>query len=280
MEQTTVTKETLVTALRQLGIQEGDLCMVHSSMKSFGHLEGGPQAVVDAFETVLGKEGTLAMPALIQKDFKNAYKAWYPDRPTDVGYLPEYFRKLPYVYRSDNATHSVTARGKLAYELTWEHEAYGPHPLCMFGERTFCDSSPWMKMYEWDCKTVFLGVKLTSNTVKHLVEMRLAEYYLNMVKNPMTAARLRSRLWSFHNYETDTNAIWPFLNCDEEKLRSRLREQNALQETECGNSHLMCVRVRDFYDSFLDALLTDPEAWLTPSAKDFLDWSRECMKNS
>ena len=69
VEQSTVNKETLVAALRQLGIQEGDLCMVHSSMKSFGHLEGGPQAVVDAFETVLGKEGTLAMPALIQKDY-------------------------------------------------------------------------------------------------------------------------------------------------------------------------------------------------------------------
>ena len=76
MEPKVVTKEDIKRSLRRLGLQEGDLCIVHSSLKSFGYVDGGAQTVIDAFEEVLGKEGTLAMPTLCQEDFLNSYKTW------------------------------------------------------------------------------------------------------------------------------------------------------------------------------------------------------------
>jgi len=113
-----VTKTDIVDALRRLGIAAGDVVMVHSSMKSFGRVEGGAQTIIDAFEEVLTREGTLAMPTLCQGSVVRAYENWYMDKPSDVGYLTEYFRKQMYVYRSDHPTHSAAARGKRAYELT------------------------------------------------------------------------------------------------------------------------------------------------------------------
>jgi len=141
-----VTVADISGAVKQLGIGPGDIVLVHSSYKSLGGVEGGAAAVIAGFENVIGREGTLVMPTLSQVDFFNSYKTWYMDKPSDTGYLTEFFRKQLYVYRSNQATHSVAARGKYAYELTFEHTAYGPH-LCPFGEYAFADSSPWLKMY-------------------------------------------------------------------------------------------------------------------------------------
>ena len=43
-----VTKTDIKNALTELGIQKGDVMVVHSSLKSFGHVEGGAEAVIDA----------------------------------------------------------------------------------------------------------------------------------------------------------------------------------------------------------------------------------------
>ena len=38
----------LVTEFKRIGLKEKDVVLVHSSFKSFGEVEGGPQTVVDA----------------------------------------------------------------------------------------------------------------------------------------------------------------------------------------------------------------------------------------
>ena len=57
-----LTFENLVDGFRKLGVEEGDTLLVHSSYKSLGAVDGGPQIVINALETVLGEEGTLVMP--------------------------------------------------------------------------------------------------------------------------------------------------------------------------------------------------------------------------
>ncbi len=49
----TVTKEDIKIALKNLGIVPGDIIMIHSSMKIMGNVEGGPEIVIQAvLETV------------------------------------------------------------------------------------------------------------------------------------------------------------------------------------------------------------------------------------
>ena len=45
-----------------MGVEEGDTLLVHSSYKSLGEVDGGPQTVIRALEAALGAEGTLIMP--------------------------------------------------------------------------------------------------------------------------------------------------------------------------------------------------------------------------
>ena len=57
-----LTFEELVDGFRKLGVAEGDTLLVHSSYKSLGEVEGGPQTVIRALEAALGEQGTLIMP--------------------------------------------------------------------------------------------------------------------------------------------------------------------------------------------------------------------------
>ena len=255
-------------ALREIGVREGDVCLFHSSFKSLGVVEGGAQAVIDGFESVIGKEGTLVVPTLIQKDFINAYKTWYMDKPSDVGYLTEYFRKQIYVYRSDQATHSVAARGKLAYELTHEHTARGPH-LCPFGEYAFADSSPWRKMYDLNARIVFIGVDMNRHTMKHMIEAEYVEGLLAAVKNSERAEALRGRLRQFGS----ESRLWPFY--DAVAMQEELSAQGLLRKGRCGDATLLCVDAKPSSDAALRLLRDTPERWLNG---EILDWIQECRE--
>lgn len=266
-----VTSNDISAALRRIGVKEGNVCLFHSSFRSFGHVEGGAQAVIDGFEAVLGREGTLAVPTLCQVDFHNSYKTWYMDKPSDVGYLTEYFRKQMYVYRSNQATHSVAARGKLAYELTHEHTAYGPH-LCPFGEYAFADSSPWRKLYNLNAKIVFIGVKLNSHTMKHMIESTLVEELLHAIPDGDERMRMQNQLMRF---EGGFTGIWPFYNAV--AMHEPLRALGLIRETKCGDSELMCIDARDTADAMLNLLRASPEKYLSGDAA---DWMKECLSLS
>ena len=58
-----LTQETIVSGLRDLGVQRGMLLAVHSSLSSLGWVQGGPETVIAALMEVVGPEGTLVMPA-------------------------------------------------------------------------------------------------------------------------------------------------------------------------------------------------------------------------
>lgn len=270
MPQSLVTSEDFARSLREIGLSEGDICLFHSSFKSLGTVEGGAQAIIDGFESVLGKEGTLVAPTLSQKDFQNAYKAWYMDRPSDVGYLTEFFRKQLYVYRSNQATHSVAARGKYAYELTHEHTAYGPH-LCPFGEYAFADSSPWRKMYDMNAKVVFIGVTMRYHTMKHMIEAAYVEELLAAVSDPDRRTALQDRLITFGVY---TDKIWPFY--DSHKMQATLEERGLVRKGRCGDADLYCVNARETFDATLELLRESPEMWFSEAA---LPWIEECKRS-
>ncbi len=60
--QKVITSGEIVAGLRRLGLRRGDRLVVHSSLSSFGHVEGGAYAVIEALQVVVGPEGTLLVP--------------------------------------------------------------------------------------------------------------------------------------------------------------------------------------------------------------------------
>ena len=88
-----VTKYDIIDAAQQAGLQSGDTVIIHSSFKSLGEVEGGAETVIQGFLDVIGEGGTLVFPTFCQKDFEHSYETWHIDKPSDVGYLTNYFRK-------------------------------------------------------------------------------------------------------------------------------------------------------------------------------------------
>jgi aminoglycoside 3-N-acetyltransferase len=59
----TVTKADLVDGFHRVGVRQGDYLEVHSSLSSFGHVDGGAETVVSALLEAVGPDGAVVMPA-------------------------------------------------------------------------------------------------------------------------------------------------------------------------------------------------------------------------
>jgi aminoglycoside 3-N-acetyltransferase len=118
------TEHTVACDLRKLGIQPGDIVLVHSAFSKIGYLRGGPQAFLDALSALVGREGTIVMPSFPFNDpaVKYARSAAVFDvlkTPTMVGQLQEQFRLQPGTLRSLHPTHPYCARPARWLASSW-----------------------------------------------------------------------------------------------------------------------------------------------------------------
>lgn len=49
----------ITNAVKAVGVNEGDILNVHSSLRALGEVDGGVDAVIRGLEKAIGKEGTL-----------------------------------------------------------------------------------------------------------------------------------------------------------------------------------------------------------------------------
>lgn len=270
------TKKDISRAVRELGIKKGDMVLVHSSFKSLGEVEGGAETVISGFLDVIGEEGTLVFPTFTQKDFANAYKTWHIDKESDTGYLTNYFRKRKGSLRSNQATHSVAACGKLAYELTKTHGESGKRFGSM-GDTPFSSDSPWEKMYQHNTKVVMLGVSALYTTFFHYAEYCYIEECLNTLKGKAEYEEMKSLLADFGKKGT-----WPHL--DGVILASRLESEGKVNKSFCGDALLTEFSSRDFVDLALNSLRNYDSGVLRISASgywdvnDWIQWAEKFRK--
>ena len=101
--------------------------MVHSSLRSLGHVAGGAGTVVDALLDAVGKEGTVMVPNLPFRGSLNRYLETDPTfdvrtTPSRMGAVTEALRKRPKARRSLHSSHSAAVVGALRDEMTRDHE--------------------------------------------------------------------------------------------------------------------------------------------------------------
>ena len=117
------TRERLASDLRALGVREGGVLLVHSSLSALGWVPGGPETVIQGLLTALGPEGTLLVPAL-------SFATVTPEQPvfdvrttpSCIGAIAEHFRTRPGSLRSVHPSHSVCGVGPRAHELLANHD--------------------------------------------------------------------------------------------------------------------------------------------------------------
>ncbi len=173
----------IVTDLNEMGIKQRDILLVHSSLKNIGYVVGGPNTVINAILKVIGLEGTLVMPSYPLKGIMmgTMYKVCmmknyifdYKTTPTGTGAIPSAFLKIKGIFRSIHPTHSVSAIGKYAKEITEKHQ---------FGNKTFGENSPWAKIIELNGKILGIGITLGPTTQYHYIEDIMGDEFPKKVK--------------------------------------------------------------------------------------------------
>ena len=170
----------IARGLKELGIQAGDVLLVHSSLKSLGRVAGGAETLIDGLLAAVEPGGTLMVPTLTgRREDSPAVPPVFDVRHTPgwTGLIPETFRHRPDVRRSLHPTHSVAAKG--------------PQTLHLLKDHLDCDTpcgpgSPYMRMVELNGKVVFIGVTLACCTLLHGVE-ELAGAAYHMQPEPAMA---------------------------------------------------------------------------------------------
>lgn len=203
--------EDIVAVMKRLGLKEGSLVCIHSSMKEFYNYRGTATELIDAVLGAIGPEGTLMMPAFPRKDLisKPGYVFDSKNDPTGAGFLAETFRKYPGVKRSINVQHSVCAIGRLADELVKDHER----------TRDCWDSnSPWLRLCDHNGFVFNLGMpKWYIGTFEHCVESSLRDEY------PYFAQFFtKMETWNFY---AEDGSVQSYCN-DTSEIDRRTREKN------------------------------------------------------
>ncbi len=275
-----VTKNDIINALIKVGISDTDTVIFHSSLKSFGTVDGGAETVISAIKETL-KNGTIVFPTLVSRDFANAYQNWDKDlSPSDVGLITEVFRKCKDTLRGDQATHSVAAWGKYADYITTGH-CDGKIRYGVFGTTPFSHTSPWQKMYDMDGKVVLLGVTMVYNTFKHFVEYSFANDILSDLDNNQFYNAL-SELSSWEDMQKFTaegcgdfpKGVW-FWNSGI-KEQDEMLKRGLLKQTKCGDAVITSFSIKEFYDFLYDEFKHNPDKWLSDKA---VKWINKYYKN-
>lgn len=211
-----MTIPTIQTALKTMGIEEGNILFVHSSLSSLGWVCGGPQTVVMALEEAVGEDGTLVMPAQ-SGDWSDPLEWQNPPVPKDwietiyqhlpaydsmrtptrgMGLIAEHFRTTPGTRRSSHPQVSFAAKGKYRDWIIENHPlspALGP-------------DSPLGKLYQLPTKVLFIGTTYETNTCFHLAEALSKVRGMKRVGTAMVEDGERVWKW-YEDFDYDTEAF-------------------------------------------------------------------------
>lgn len=233
----------VVDQLRTLGVRRGGVLLVHTSWRAVRPVEGGPEGLVAALREALGPEGTVVLPSTGSDDDAPFDPEHTPAAPS-LGILPEIFRTLPGVVRSDHPL-GCAAIGPLAPAIVGD-----PLPIPIY-----LDASPYARVHEHDGQVLLLGCGHDSDTTVHLGEARAGVPY--GVPKHVTVWR-EGRAVRIDYLEND-HCCQRFVLADE-----WLREAGLQSEGPVGSAHARLARSRDIVAEVTRRLAADPLLFLHP----------------
>jgi aminoglycoside 3-N-acetyltransferase len=240
----TLRQDDITRGLRDLGIQAGMGVMVHSSLRSFGHVEGGAPTVIAALMEVVTAEGTLLLPTFNHGTPFEADGAGYYDpltTPTINGAIPDAFWRMPGVQRSLDPTHPFAAWGKHAQRYVEQH-----HRTLTMGAQ-----SPLGLLQADGGYCLLLGVDYYSNTFHHVVEMttgapclgRRTEAYPVLLPE---GRRVMGRTWGWRD------GTCPFT--DRNRYGPVMRQLGLDRRVMIGACHAILFKLQDCFEVVAEML--------------------------
>lgn len=163
--------------LEALGVEPGDVIMLHAALRRVGPMVDGPDALIAALLDTVGPAGTL----LVYTNWETGYETLVgddglvpPELQNDIapfdarssrasrshGAIAEFFRTWPGTVRSENPGASVAALGALAEWIVADH------PL----DYGYAEGSPFAKLVEAEGKVLMAGAPWDAMSLLHHAE--------------------------------------------------------------------------------------------------------------
>lgn len=253
--------------LRTLGVQEGDLICMHSSVRDLNRsrmrrddIMAQAEALIAGLKLAVGEEGTIAMPTFTFSFEGNPRGGVYhPEKSKSrTGFLTDYFRKQAGVVRSRQATHSVAAWGNRAKELIAGHENVQPLGI----------DSPFHRLAEWGGKVVFLGTDFGTCSLIHVAETVAEAPYIKTFRFE-SAGWKPLALSEAEDGSTQRVPVEEVPGCSKnfEAIRGAMEARGALQSAPLGDSTATVFLAADLIDAVCEELAEEPYLLLCPEGQ-------------
>ena len=237
-----LTQSDIEAGLHALGVRLGMALEVHSSLRSFGYVEGGAQTVIRALQNAVGEGGAVVMPAfrlsrklpLTPEDtalgITLKIKILEEDETsTDMGLIADTFRQMPGVVTGEGCFR-VAAWGKDAARHARK------------GFRRVIDRGGY---------ALLLGVNIYRLSAMHYVEDAMpAGIKARFAPSPEALARYPAREWFIESFEP---AAKPWY-----EIQSQAYAAGLVTDGVIGDSKCMFFPVRPVVELYRQALLARP----------------------
>lgn len=260
-----VTQSQVEAALREAGVEEGDTVLAQAAMSSFGSFEGGPRAVIDALDAVVGPQGTVVMPAFPMRGLSAEHVRDHPvfDSRTDpsrMGAISERFRTEPGTARSLHPTHSLSVRGPGAEAFTAGHEDT---------ETPFGPDTPFGELLRRNAKQLYMGTSVRPLTMYHAFECHRRSFPYSVFLPERKPATVVAADGSRKDITTLVHR--PVLapgridfNPGRERLFRRELLAGGMKRVPLGRDEILCQPMADMFQTF-ERLLARDETMYDPS---------------
>ena len=241
-----LTQDQLIQAFRSLGVEAGDTLLVHSSYKSLGGVEGGPQAVLDALLATLGEEGTLLMPTF-NFDFCKGAPWDVRETPSKMGYMTNLARLDPRAKRVFHPIYSFAVIGKYADDFAKinDKSSYGAN-------------SAFARLRELDGKIMVIGLSYNDSMTffHHIEEMEGVDYrYLKTFTGQITD-------WEGNTYEDSYQMLVRDLDKGVktmvDPMGALLEEAGIIKAKKIGEADVKLMKANEVYEFTAREMKRDP----------------------
>lgn len=207
-------KKDLIKIFKTIGIKQGMLVEVHTSLKSLGYLIGGTQTFVDALIEVVGYNGTIIMPLQCGDRSEPSYF----ENPPITLELQDYFKEeLPAFDKVDTDSYKMSKvvenmrRRSGSYILNhplYSFVVYGKYARMLTEDAKLSfaldDESILGKLYRLKANCLLVGVDYSNATCMHLAEYR-SKIRPIILQGSKIIDNYEARWKTFLEYELDSD---------------------------------------------------------------------------
>jgi aminoglycoside 3-N-acetyltransferase len=254
-----LTKDDLVVALRELGLKKTDIVALHSSLSACGHLQGGANALIEAFREC---SNTLIAPTFTRSFIAfegsvNKGKTFSPYDKNDIssvwtGAVPKAMLKMG-AKRSNHATHSWCGLGEKTDELISAQKLLDPPT---------CSTSPLAYAHKAGGKIVLYGVSVGGLTFLHYLEDEAnAKFLANaVVKIKNDDGSLTTEV--IHRHLPGCRGFYGDTTFSSKIMRTLIAKGLEIKSVNFGIGKIMMIDMKQLYDLGMEAFREDKNATL------------------